>query len=197
MLAGTVGMIGAISSGFDQVGLKIIKMGITYAVTQTAMLAVSVAAAASQVAIGVATAVALAAAWAPAALMASIATLGGAAAIGASALSAAAGSLGGIVGASFASSQAGSALPAGANITMGAGAFAAGAEGGIVTRPTFALIGEAGPEAVVPLDKTPGSSPISGKMGGTRVDINIDTAMLNSPSNMKDFIRLLKQELAR
>lgn len=36
-----------------------------------------------------------------------------------------------------------------------------GAHGGIVTRPTMALIGEAGPEAVVPLSRTPGSSPLS------------------------------------
>jgi hypothetical protein len=35
-----------------------------------------------------------------------------------------------------------------------------GATGGIVTRPTMALIGEAGPEAVIPLNKTPGSSPL-------------------------------------
>jgi hypothetical protein len=35
-----------------------------------------------------------------------------------------------------------------------------GATGGIVTRPTLALIGEAGPEAVVPLNRTPGSSPL-------------------------------------
>jgi hypothetical protein len=36
-----------------------------------------------------------------------------------------------------------------------------GAHGGIVTRPTMALIGEAGPEAVIPLSRTPGSSPLS------------------------------------
>jgi hypothetical protein len=41
-----------------------------------------------------------------------------------------------------------------------------GATGGIVTRPTVALIGEAGPEAVVPLSRTPGSSPLP-KMGGS------------------------------
>lgn len=35
-----------------------------------------------------------------------------------------------------------------------------GATGGVVTRPTMALIGEAGPEAVVPLNRTPGSSPL-------------------------------------
>jgi hypothetical protein len=42
----------------------------------------------------------------------------------------------------------------------------AGATGGIVTRPTFALIGEAGPEAVIPLNKTPGSSPLPNNIGG-------------------------------
>jgi hypothetical protein len=41
-----------------------------------------------------------------------------------------------------------------------------GATGGIVTQPTVALIGEAGPEAVVPLSRTPGSSPLP-KMGGS------------------------------
>jgi hypothetical protein len=42
----------------------------------------------------------------------------------------------------------------------------AGATGGIVTRPTFALIGEAGPEAVIPLNKTPGSSSLPNNIGG-------------------------------
>lgn len=40
------------------------------------------------------------------------------------------------------------------------------AEGGIVTGPTLALIGEAGPEAVVPLSKM-------GQMGGSSVTINV------------------------
>lgn len=44
-----------------------------------------------------------------------------------------------------------------------------GATGGIVTRPTLALIGEAGPEAVVPLNRTPGSSPLpTGRGPGPR-----------------------------
>jgi hypothetical protein len=51
-----------------------------------------------------------------------------------------------------------------------------GATGGIVTRPTMALIGEAGPEAVVPLNRTPGSSPLPGGMGGGGNTININTA---------------------
>jgi hypothetical protein len=53
-------------------------------------------------------------------------------------------------------------IPGGSNIQ--------GATGGIVTRPTNALIGEAGPEAVIPLDSTPGSFPLSsvaGALGGT------------------------------
>ena len=42
------------------------------------------------------------------------------------------------------------------------------ADGGIVTRPTLALVGEAGPEAVVPLDRTRG-------MGTTNnVTINVN-----------------------
>jgi hypothetical protein len=45
-------------------------------------------------------------------------------------------------------------------------AFATMATGGIVTDPTMALIGEAGPEAVIPLNKM-------GSMGGTYVTVNV------------------------
>jgi hypothetical protein len=42
-----------------------------------------------------------------------------------------------------------------------------GQHGGIVRRPTMALIGEAGPEAVVPLGRSPGNSPLPGRgLGG-------------------------------
>lgn len=64
------------------------------------------------------------------------------------------------------------------------------AKGGIVRRPTVAVVGESGPEAVVPLDK-------SGGMGGHKVNIYINEAVLNSPSNMKSFVKMLKEELAR
>lgn len=195
MLAGTVGFVAAIGAGFDMVGLKIIKMGVIYAATTAAMLAVSIGAAVAQVAIGVATAAALSAAYIVPALLASIMTFGAAAAVGTAAVGAALAGAGGMI--ALGNASAGGGLPAGAGISFGDGAFAKGAEGGIVTRPTFALIGEAGPEAVVPLNKTPGSSPLGGKMGTTRVDINIGTAMLNNPSNMKDFVRILKEELAR
>ncbi len=54
--------------------------------------------------------------------------------------------------------------------TIGGGAdpgFVALAEGGIVTGPTLALIGEAGPEAVVPLDRG------AGAMGTTNITVNM------------------------
>ena len=50
-----------------------------------------------------------------------------------------------------------------------------GATGGIVTQPTLAIIGEAGPEAVVPLNRTPGSSPLPG--GAPTFIINVNTGM--------------------
>lgn len=49
------------------------------------------------------------------------------------------------------------------------------AKGGVVTRPTFALIGEAGPEAVVPLDKL---GDIGGRSGDTHVYVTIDGQQL-------------------
>ena len=54
-----------------------------------------------------------------------------------------------------------------------------GQTGGIVTRPTMAMIGEAGPEAVVPLDRMPGAYPLP--VGGSsqlavQIIINNQTA---------------------
>ena len=39
----------------------------------------------------------------------------------------------------------------------------------------MAMIGEAGPEALVPLDTMPGASPIGGAFGG----MNVDTVIIN------------------
>jgi hypothetical protein len=61
----------------------------------------------------------------------------------------------------------------------------AGATGGIVTRPTHALIGEAGPEMVVPLNRTPGSSPLPSSFGNSHssptvnVYVNAGTVVAN------------------
>jgi len=57
-------------------------------------------------------------------------------------------------------SAAGGANPAGLD-------YKAMATGGIVTSPTFALIGEAGPEAVIPLSKM-------GGMGGGNITVNVN-----------------------
>jgi len=46
-----------------------------------------------------------------------------------------------------------------------------GATGGIVRRPTFAMIGEKGPEAVIPLGRSRGNSPLPAGMGGVNVYI--------------------------
>jgi hypothetical protein len=46
-----------------------------------------------------------------------------------------------------------------------------GATGGIVNRPTMALIGEAGPEAVIPLNRSPGNAPLDGLMGTGTITI--------------------------
>jgi hypothetical protein len=54
--------------------------------------------------------------------------------------------------------------------------FGVGATGGIVTRPTMALIGEAGPEAVVPLNQMPGASPLPAG-GGGGITINVTAGM--------------------
>jgi hypothetical protein len=70
--------------------------------------------------------------------------------------------------------------------------FVVGATGGIVNRPTMALIGEAGPEAVIPLSKVPGNQPLpafgSGSMSITvplvvdgRVLAEVTASELNRP----------------
>jgi hypothetical protein len=48
--------------------------------------------------------------------------------------------------------------------------FTAFAKGGIVTGPTLGLIGEAGPEAVIPLSK-------GGKIGGTTINLTVNAGM--------------------
>jgi hypothetical protein len=44
--------------------------------------------------------------------------------------------------------------------------FGEGQEGAIVTRPTWSLIGEAGPEALIPLNRMPGARPLPESGGG-------------------------------
>ena len=51
------------------------------------------------------------------------------------------------------------------------------ANGGIVTGPTLALIGEAGPEAVIPLDRM-------GSMGGGGMNITVNAGLISSPASI-------------
>ena len=55
------------------------------------------------------------------------------------------------------------------------------AEGGIVTKPTLALIGEGGPEAVVPLNRSMGAGSITvNVMGGLATSAEIGQAVVNA-----------------
>ena len=58
--------------------------------------------------------------------------------------------------------------------------YKAMATGGIVTSPTMALIGEAGPEAVIPLDKM-------GSMGGG-INITVQAGLVSAPDQMGQLI---------
>jgi hypothetical protein len=54
-----------------------------------------------------------------------------------------------------------------------------GASGAVVTKPTLSLIGEAGPEALVPLNQMPGASPLSSLGGGVvNVIVELDSRVL-------------------
>lgn len=66
-----------------------------------------------------------------------------------------------------------------------------GATGGIVTRPTMAMIGEAGPEAVVPLNRTPGSSPL--RLGGGAV---INVTVQGNVTSEKNLAEALRKHLS-
>ena len=63
------------------------------------------------------------------------------------------------------------------------------AEGGIVTRPTFALLGEDGPEAVIPLDEL-GSR---GEGGGVTVVVNVNGSLLAQD----DILAMVERAAAR
>lgn len=74
----------------------------------------------------------------------------------------------------------GSTRPSGVN-SGNSGVSVRGAEGAIVNRPTQALIGEAGPEAVIPLDKVPGNGSVDGLArslgGGATFNITVNAGL--------------------
>ena len=61
---------------------------------------------------------------------------------------------------------------------MESGVERAGASGAIVSRPTVALIGEAGPEALMPLENAPGASPLNG-VGGDNGELLQEIKRMN------------------
>jgi TP901 family phage tail tape measure protein len=98
------------------------------------------------------------------------------------------GILGGVVGSLF--GPGGTAIGASIGASIGGKAGASLAEGGIVTRPTVALIGEAGPEAVVPLSG--GRSNVSRSSGRPIVIENMPISFPNANLENIDETRLDK-----
>lgn len=79
-------------------------------------------------------------------------------------------------------------VPNSVSTTLRAVADAVGAEGAIVNRPTVALIGEAGPEMLVPLHKMPGNQALpsrisGGGVGGNSYAISVSVAPGGSPAD--------------
>lgn len=75
------------------------------------------------------------------------------------------------------------------------------ATGGIVTKPTFALIGEAGPEAVVPLNNGSGVAPLSptprGGTGGGDLHVHFENAIIGSKNDLARYITDAQLEYKR
>ena len=82
---------------------------------------------------------------------------------------------------------AGAAGAVGAGIGAGVAAFA---EGGIVTRPTMALIGESGPEAVVPLRERS-----SAGFGSNQITINFNGPILGDRQQARTFALEIDKQL--
>lgn len=194
------GVIGSIQKMGQQFIQTMTSNVIAFGIAQVAMFAISAVALAASVAVGTAAAAALAAAWAPAALLASIATFGAAAAVGAAALAGAMGSLGGTLAigkgaASLGGGGGGFATPGGREPTLSIGGMGGEglpkfADGGIVSKPTVGLIGESGPEAVVPLNQLGG--------GGSTIVVNMtEPVFLDDEASKDNFIRKLSDALIR
>jgi TP901 family phage tail tape measure protein len=64
------------------------------------------------------------------------------------------------------------------------------ATGGLVTSPTFAMIGEAGPEVVIPLDRM-------GKVGGDTYVINVTGGMMDPEGVAREVVKVLNDAQRR
>ena len=98
--------------------------------------------------------------------------------------------LGGPIGAGV-----GAAAGAGLSILQHFGVFA---DGGVVNRPTLAMVGEDGPEAIVPLSKPHRASAVGkqaglgGAAGGT---VHIGTINVSNGDDYTTFINRLRRDL--
>ena len=98
------------------------------------------------------------------------------------------GSIGKAVGGLFGGGA--SPLPAGAGIELGAGALTHLAEGGVVRKPTIAMVGESGPEVVTPLDQ-------AGSMGGIHLHLHSDVTFADNPASIDKMARKLADGFIR
>jgi hypothetical protein len=99
---------------------------------------------------------------------------------------------GGILGGAAKGAAIGSVLgPIGSavgGILGGVASFFGFQEGGIVNKPTLGLIGEAGPEAVVPLKK-------AGDIGQTIININVNGGLLGNRQEAQEFAKVIDKQL--
>jgi len=75
-------------------------------------------------------------------------------------------------------------------IGEGIGALFGGASGAIVTKPTLSMIGENGPEALIPLSGAPGASPLGGG-GPVYVTVNVAGSVIAE----RDLAETVRREL--
>jgi len=166
------------SEAFKDFGAMMLQAVVEFLVQWAVQAAISMALGWLLVKMVTAQATAIANAWMPAAIAASIATLGTADAIGAAAL---AGAMMGGMGMLVAVQKAG-------QVTAMASTFTTLGEGGIVTEPTLALIGERGPEMVTPLDKAHSFRDINIILDNVRIASDMDIRELAEKlgENVKD-----------
>ena len=182
---------------FKQFGIAMITSIVEFIIQYGIQMMIAAALSNLVAGITVAQAGVIAAAWMPAAILASIATLGGAAGIGSAAVAGAMVTGVGLLGATKALTTGLSAsglsgnnqgrviTPVGyASPTGSGGGWAEGGEG-IVSRPTLFLAGEAGPErfAFTPVGKGGGS--------GTSISINMENVSFRSENDIEDVMTRL------
>jgi len=81
--------------------------------------------------------------------------------------------------------------------TPGYGYYPVYAEGGLVTQPTFALVGEAGPELIIPLEKLRHVSPEDqGVSQNITIDVTVNVGNVSSDMDLAQVTRSVNKGLA-